>query len=515
MKEKEPLKILDCSLRDGGYYTNWDFSSNFLEAYLKRLEQLPVDYIELGYRSKPLPGYAGAFFYCPDYILQKVKTRTSKKLAIILNEKDVAPADLDALLLPCKGIISLIRIAVAPEKLSASLALVEKIKEMGFEVSLNVMYFSTWKLEAAFLKEIKKFEGLLDVFYLVDSYGGAFPEQVKKTMTAIRSETSLELGFHAHNNLELALSNTLTAIDSGAVIVDSTVLGMGRGAGNLKTELLLTTLQSQGIVQVDYDELSKLVNLFSGLLEKYQWGTNLAYMVSGSNSLPQKDVMAQIAKRFYSLNSIVRGIRNRSEGIEDNVQLPQLRPERDFEAAVIVGGGPTGTAHAEAVKHFLSTQSNACMIHASSKNAGAYRDVEQQQFHCLVGNEGHRLEKVYEHLDKSDKIAVLPPYPRTMGTYIPDALKDKAYQLKEISFSKMHSESVTALAIETALKLKVQRIYFVGYDGYDEAVSGSEMELFTENEAIFELLDSRGIQACAITPTKYNRLKQESVFSHL
>lgn len=515
MEETKPLKILDCSLRDGGYYTNWDFNNLFVEEYLKRLNQLPVDYIEIGYRSKPLPGYAGAFFYCPDYLLKKIGSISSKKLAIILNEKDVEIHDLDDLLRPCQGIIRLIRIAVAPEKLQSSLGLVEKIKAMGFEVSLNVMYLSTWDLQDSFLNSIKEFDDILDYFYLVDSYGGVLPDKLKELVGFVKSETNLKLGFHAHNNLELALSNTLTAIACGVDIVDATVLGMGRGAGNLKTELLLTTLQSQGKLEVDYDELSKAVNLFSPLQEKYQWGTNLAYMVSGSNSLPQKEVMAQIGKRFYSLNSIVRGIHNRSKGLEDNLNLQELTLNDSFHSAIIVGGGSTGTTHCEAVRYFLETQPDSCLIHASSKNAGAYKDINQQQFHCLVGNEGHRLEKVYEHLEQSNKIAVLPPYPRAMGTYIPKALQDKAFQLKEITFTIAHVESVTALAIETALKMKVQQIYFIGYDGYEDGISTPEMELFKENEAIFEILDQKGINACALTPTKYSRLKQDSVFSYI
>lgn len=513
MKENKAVKFLDCSLRDGGYYTNWDFEPSFVEEYLQRMNRLPVDYVELGYRSLQKEGYLGAYFYCPDLILKKAAELSDKKLAIILNEKDLKAESLEDLLQPCQGIISLVRMAISPQRLSANVNTVCRIRNMGFEVSLNVMYLSTWDRDPTFLEELSSYNGLLDFFYLVDSYGGMYPEEVRKKISMIRTKISVPLGFHAHNNLELALANTLAAMDSGVQIVDSTIMGMGRGAGNLKTELLFTSLQSRSRLEVDYDELSQLAGLFSGLHSRYQWGTNLAYMVSGANSLPQQQVMDQMSKRFYSLNSIVRAVHNKSLGVQDNLQLPEFAPEENFPAAIIIGGGPSATLHAEAVKEFLNRSPDTCLIHASSRNSAAYMDVVQQQYHCLIGNEGHRLEKFYKQLEKSDKIAVLPPYPRTMGTYIPPALKDKAFQLKEVSFPQTENESVTALAIDTALKLRSRRIFFIGYDGYEGTISDAQMDLFQENEVIFESLQQHDIPYSALTPTKYSNLTQESIFS--
>src|SRR5690606_38313945 len=242
---------------------------------------LPIDYVELGYRSLPKKGYLGAYFYCPDLILKKAAELAEKKLAIILNEKDIQPSRLEELLQPCRGIISLVRIAITPQRLSANVETVKKIRDMGFEVSLNVMYLSTWDTDPDFLEDLPIYNEYLDYFYLVDSYGSLYPEEVKQKISLIRTKISVPLGFQAHNNLELALANTLAAMESGVLMVDSTIRGMGRGAGNLKTELLLTAQQSRNGLEVDYDELSQLVSLFSALLSRHQWGTNLAYMVSG------------------------------------------------------------------------------------------------------------------------------------------------------------------------------------------------------------------------------------------
>lgn len=96
----------------------------------------------------------------------------------------------------------------------------------------------------------------------------------------------------------MGLVNTLTAIACGADYVDATVLGMGRGAGNLNMELLLTYLNKEGL-EVDFNVLSDVITAFQPLLERYKWGTNLPYMISGANSFPQKEVMEWVSNRAY------------------------------------------------------------------------------------------------------------------------------------------------------------------------------------------------------------------------
>lgn len=509
------FSVLDCTLRDGGYYTSWDFEDYLVHGYLDAMNRLPVDFIEVGYRSGPKEEYQGAYFYLPEYLLKELRDRTHKKLSIILNEKDILPRDLDVLLKPCVDLIDLVRLAVAPENLERALVLSSVIKQLGFQVSMNLMYASRWENGFPSVEQMKKLNEVVNYFYVVDSYGGLFPGEVTKIFQHLQGHLKIGLGFHGHNNLEMALINTLTALDHGANMIDSTISGMGRGAGNLKTELLLTTLQAKHGLEVNYDQLSSVVSLFSSLKEEFRWGTNLAYMVSGANSIPQQEVMSQLSKRFYSLNSIVRGVYNKSKGIEDNLRLKDLSLSSRFKNALIVGGGPTGSSHAKGINAFIEANPDTCIIHASSKNAAAYKGLTQHQYHCLVGNEGRRLEKVFVHLEGSCKVAVLPPYPRTMGTYIPEVLKENSYQLKEITFTNKIKESVTALAIETALKLEVNNIYFVGYDGYEGKVSASEMELFQENEILFQTLNQIKHSVWSLTPTKYSNLNKASVYACL
>lgn len=513
------MKILDCTLRDGGYYTEWDFGKEAVETYFRSFNTLPVDYLEIGYRSNPMKEYLGEYFYCPEYVLEHARSLSTKKLVVILNEKDVRPEHVPALLRPCKGIISMVRIALDPEQLSRALVLAEAIKKEGFEVGFNVMYMSKWKQYKTFLDDIKYVDAVADYFYMVDSYGGVYPQDVRETVDLVRQRTSCQIGFHGHNNLELALINSLTAIEAGASIIDATVTGMGRGAGNLKTELLLTALNARQDVKVDFNALSNVVDAFEQLQQHYGWGTNLPYMVSGANSLPQKDVMEWVTKRFYSFNSIIRALHNQKEKVEDNQKLPIFQPAKRYATAVIIGGGPNAQHHQAAVLEYMQRNSdNICLIHASSKNAGSYKGIRADQYFCLVGNEGHRLESIFQgELSHFNGQCVLPPFPRKMGTYIPDAVQEKSFELASVDFTDKLRDSHTALALQTALTLGVQEVLLVGYDGYqDKTITQLEKGLSDENESLFDAFTAYGkCPLRSLTPTNYKNLPVVSVYAYL
>lgn len=509
-------KILDCTLRDGGYYTNWDFDKSLVNQYLESTNKLPIDYLEVGYRSIPMKGYLGKYFYCPIYELEDMKNRTSKKLVIILNEKDIRTEHIDELLGPIIGLVDMVRIAIDPEHLGRALILAEGVKRLGFEVGFNVMYMSKWKQYGDFVKELKNVDGIADYFYMVDSYGGVYPQDVIDTMNLVRENTSCKLGFHGHNNLELALINSLTAIEQGVDIIDATIWGMGRGAGNLKTELLLTALNSKEGLDVDFNALGTVVNSFDGLLKKYEWGTNLPYMISGSNSLPQKDVMDWVTTRFYSFNSIIQALQNQKAKVKDNERLPVFESPEPVEEVLIIGGGKTAVEHAEGITEFIKSKNNMTVIHASSKNASSYSTILNKQVFCLVGSEGHRMEQVFEDLGDFEGVCVLPPFPRKMGTYIPSSVRDKSFELPSVEFTEKFKDSHTALALQTAIFLNAKNVYIVGYDGYqDMQLSQKERDLTDENETLFSLFSETVSPLISLTPSVYKKLKFDSIYSYI
>ena len=509
------MKILDCTLRDGGYYNNWDFDKSQVDSYIEAINHLPIDYIEIGYRSAAKKEYFGKYFYSPIFELENIKKKTNKKLAIILDEKDVTINDVDKLLSPIVGIVAMVRIAVNPDNLKRAILLAKKVKEYGFEVGFNVMYMSKWKDNLTFIDTLKEVNGVADYFYMVDSFGGVFPEDIRQIISIVREHVSCKLGFHGHNNLELALINTLVAIENGVEIVDATILGMGRGAGNLKTELLLTVLDHRNDVDVDFSYLEKAISSIAPLHKKYEWGTNLPYMISGISSLPQKDVMDWVTTRYYSLDTIVRAMNNKKNQIADNQKFSSYKFSHK-NRVLIVGGGDSVEHHKEGILRFIEQHPDLVIIHASSKNIKCFQNIQNEQFFCLVGNEGKRLEEKLSNSNIFKGICILPPFPRKMGTYVPSFAQKATFELEEINLSEQYQDAHTCIALQIAANMEANELFFVGYDGYQEAIiTQKERYLMLENEYLFSVVSKLNKKLYSLTQTNYKDLKVVPLYQNL
>lgn len=511
------MKILDCTIRDGGYYTNWDFDKDLIKTYCKSMESLPIDYVEVGYRSIPLEGYLGEYFYCPDFVMKELKEMMpSKNLVIILNEKDIRATHVSDLLKPCQDYITMVRIAVDPSNFKRATELARAIKIMGFEVAFNVMYMSEWKDDNSFLDLLEGLDNTIDYFYMVDSFGGVFQEDVKKIIDLVKSKTNVKLGFHGHNNLEMALTNTITAMSEGCEIVDATITGIGRGAGNLRTELLLTYLSSKGYEGITFGDLSTTVALFEDMKRDYGWGTNLPYMFSGAYSLPQRQVMEWIGMNRYPVASIVNALNNKKSSIDDNFSLPKMKNDENNKDVLIVGGGKSVSEKKHALRVFLQQNKDLKVIHTGLKYISNFRKVENDQYYALVGFEGDKLLDALEGVDISNKKFVYPPHPRKMGTLIPKETISSCYELSAIDFTKASDDSPLAIAIQLAINLEAKIIYFIGFDGYDVNINKSQFKLLQENQNVFlDLLKIENIKVCSLTLSKYKKLKHSSIYSLL
>lgn len=511
------MKILDCTLRDGGYYTNWDFSKETINSYIKAMNALPIDYLEVGYRNNPHGEYLGKFGYTPVSVLRDLRANCNKKLALMLNEKSTTPNDLPKLLDPVVGLVDMIRIAIDPKNFDRAVVLAKAVKSMGVEVGFNCMYMSKWNTEYKdFFSKLSVLDGLVDLFCMVDSFGGVIPEDVACIYNEVRKNTIVPIGFHGHNNLQMGLINTITAIKIGCDYVDATIMGMGRGAGNLNMELLLTYLNAHNGLMIDFNVLGDVVSAFKPLMEKYQWGTNLPYMIAGANRIPQKEVMEWVTNRVYSFNSIVRALENRKNNTKDNARFPQLQEKNIFEQILVVGGGDSVFEHIDAIREYINNQTNIAIVFATARNAGLFHNIDVPKYYCLVGNEGRRLTKTVGEVNFKGK-CVLPPYPRVMGTEVPIYAEKYTFELPSIDFIDELKDSVTTIALQLAIGLAAEDIFVIGYDGYPgNVLSEKETSLTNENRMIFQAYQVvKQEKLKSLTPSLYKDLDVVSVYNKI
>jgi 4-hydroxy 2-oxovalerate aldolase len=505
------FSVLDCTLRDGGYYTNWDFDEDLVEAYFASVAKLPIVALEVGYCNHPKGGYRGEWCYLGVERLSWVKSklRPDQQLGIMLDAKDVAVERLDELLGDLVGIVDLVRMAVAPTQLEHGLALARGLKRMGFAVGFNTMYLSTYSADLDELVPLVDGRDSIDVLSLVDSYGGCTPKSVAASITKIAEMLpGMRLGFHGHENTCLAFANALAAAEAGAEIIDSTFVGMGRGAGNARTEMLLVHQASEGI-EVDLDAVAHAVEPFEALRTVYGWGTNLPYMLSGAANLPQKDVMDWLGKNRYSPVSVVRALKSQAKAALDTRAFPALRPNNlaadHRDTVVIVGGGGSVERHGRAIRE-LAQRSGYYIVHANTRHLGLISDLGPRQLVCLPGHAASHLPPA---VDLANVAAfVVPEAPRFPGT-APDELPGPVFQCapypadKSGTLGPVSDIGPLALALGAARALSARTIYLVGFDGYENATI-AQQELAAEIQATLDRVQAEGdVSVYSLTPTRY------------
>jgi 4-hydroxy 2-oxovalerate aldolase len=279
------LKVLDCTIRDGGLMNDHHFNDTVVKAVYQACAEAGIDYMELGYKGSKkvfVPTDYGPWKFCTEDDLRRVvgDNDTNLKLSVMADtgrtdyHTDILPKD--------QSVLSLIRVACYIHQIAAAIDMIKDAHDKGYETSLNLMAVSTVKeseIDTA-LEMLVKSE--VDVIYLVDSFGALYSEQVhymvRKYLQYAEPQGKI-IGMHAHNNQQLAYANTVEAIITGANMLDTSIGGLGRGAGNCQTELLLGFLHNpkynlRPILQC-------LQDMIQPLQEKLRWGYDIPYMITG------------------------------------------------------------------------------------------------------------------------------------------------------------------------------------------------------------------------------------------
>ncbi|HZG58419.1 aldolase catalytic domain-containing protein [Paenibacillus sp.] len=285
-------KILDCTVRDGGLVNNWDFSVDFVRDLYYSLSEAGVEYMEIGYKNSPKllkGGDAGPWRFLDEAFLREViPQKTDTKLSALV---DIGRVDENDILPRGESLLDLIRVACYLKDVDKGIELAEKFHALGYETTINIMALSH-ALENELNEALQAIGGSnVDVVYVVDSYGSMDPKDVaymtEKFKRALPNKT---LGIHTHNNMQLAYANTLAGIEGGITFLDSSVYGMGRAAGNCTTELLLGSLKNPRY------ELRPVLGFLEkhmvAMREKWEWGYNIPYMLTGMLNEHPRSAMA-------------------------------------------------------------------------------------------------------------------------------------------------------------------------------------------------------------------------------
>jgi 4-hydroxy 2-oxovalerate aldolase len=280
---REKIKVMDCTIRDGGLMNNHNFEPRFVREVYKAISQAGVDYMEIGYKnSKKLfsPKEYGKWKFCDEDDIKRAidGIPSQTKLSIMV---DVDRVDLEDVPEKKNSVISMVRVAAYVKDIDKAIFLVNHFAEKGYETTVNIMAISR-ALDNELTEALHQLneECRAPIIYVVDSNGALYQESVEFLVKKFRSILkNKEIGMHAHNNQQLAFSNTIEAIIHNANYVDGSIYGLGRAAGNCPTELLLGFLKNPKYdIRPILDVISKE---FIPLREKLEWGYVIPYAITG------------------------------------------------------------------------------------------------------------------------------------------------------------------------------------------------------------------------------------------
>lgn len=534
------IKLIDCTLRDGGYYNNWDFSVELIEEYLVAMSAAEIDYVELGFRSfDKSNGFMGACAYTSDSFIRSLRIPSGMKIGVMMNaaelfKQGVSPVEaVQKLFVPkIESPVEIVRFACHIHEFAETLPVCAWLKEVGYTVGINLMQIADRSDEE--IESIAKVAAnyKLDALYFADSMGSMDPEQTVKIVNLLRKHWTGDLGVHTHDNMGKAVANTVRAVEEGVTWVDSTVTGMGRGPGNAQTEYVVVELEQQRGKQINVTPLLELIRRhFKPMKDHYGWGINTYYYLAGKYGIHPTYIQEMLGDSRYSEVDILAAIEHLKLVGGKKFSTSTLESSRQFYSGtprgtwspkeainernvLILGTGPSVQEHRIAIEQFIR-QHKPFVIALNTQ-----KDLDQQLIDIRAACHPVRL------LADCDEHLTLPQPLVTPLSMLPAPIQDKLSTKKVLDFglnvvpncfefNEQYATLPTSLVVAYALAIassgNAKAVLLAGFDGYGaDDPRNAEMDTLIDTYRA----SSNSKDLVSITPTRYH-VKQISVYANL
>ncbi|MGB0370930.1 MAG: aldolase catalytic domain-containing protein [Opitutales bacterium] len=538
------LQILDCTIRDGGYINSWRFSKRFVQALYSAVSESGCQFLEIGFIN-PKAKNAEPWQNLSARDIDSIRNchDGGSKISVMINFGEACLDDV-----PDRKDFGadMIRVATPKKKAYEATQFAARLQDKGYETTINYMGVSTYtNSEIHKLTEIiNEFKSAVSYFYLADSFGALLPHRTHEIFKCVKFCTGAKLGFHPHNNLQLAFANSLTAIDAGIDIIDSSVYGMGRGAGNLFTEAILGYLSQRSDQQHDLRPILNFSDLFMEKMKSsYDWGYSLPQFLAGlidcHPNYPTKllDEKGYTADDIYSLLKSIdhddkpRFSKDELERVQQDYQLrirtrtatsitTKMEKLRDAHGAraLLICGGSSVKSRIEELKTYakannlliVSVHNPKALLNPEIVFFGNRRRISQ---HCkdvqthqelLIGPEIAEKELENIELTKISRV--------NFSKFIED---------KDNSFPSVLPRNAGVEAIAGLAESGFKEIHICGLDGFtgandfyyeepdrmvsEDAMSQENGRIETELKCLHSLSEKGTFSFRIITPTIFNQ----------
>lgn len=322
-------KILDCTLRDGGYVNQWKFGYDNICKIVKNLTAAHIDYIECGFMKAVEYDKDKSLFNNINFLNEILSQNSTAKFTLMINYGDIAIEDIPQ----CENENILLRVALKKNVLVEALEFCEQLKQKGYKIFINPMYINMYSSQEILdmIKEINEIKP--ETFTIVDTTGSMKEQDISRLFYLIDSNLgkNIALGFHSHNSLKLSFTNAqilLKLCTDRELIIDSTVFGIGRGAGNLCTEVITQYINENYNSKYDILPILKTIDeQINPIFTQTPWGYSVPYYLAATNSCHPNYATYFADKKNLSIdtiNTILKNIPNEKKTIYDMQLIEEL-----------------------------------------------------------------------------------------------------------------------------------------------------------------------------------------------
>lgn len=478
------LKLLDCTLRDGGYVNDWQFGHSVITGTYKRLDVAGVDYIEVGFLDDRRAFDNNRSIVPHTDCFNEIFKGVTKKYATPVAMVDFGTCSIENIGECESTFIDGIRVIFKKEKIEEALPFCKAIKEKGYKLFVQAISITAYS-DMDMLKYVQKINEIKPyAFSIVDTYGLLDSGKLTHYFNLINNnlDSEIAIGYHSHNNFQLAFSNTIKFLSletNRTLVADSTVYGMGKSAGNCPSELIAMHMNEH--FGTHYDVCQFLEVLDTDLMAIYQkqyWGYRYNFFISAmQNCHPEyvqylldkktltvsaiNEILSHIpkqAKLLYDSQYIERAyIEYQSHSIDDQKDVERLKKEVSNQLVILLGPGKSIFSQREEIKKIIA-QSNAIVMGVNSVPMGYEPDF-------LFVSNAKRYSKL---ADADNNIASkfiitsnITPFDRK-----PDFILNYQTLLQQ---REDINDNALLLCLTALCKCGVREVKLAGFDGFSDS----------------------------------------------
>ncbi len=492
---KTKIQLLDCTLRDGAYVVDGKFDTPVIKGIIKKLQQANIDIIECGWLKNNSHIEGTTFYHFPTDIEQYLPVKSDRSTYVAMIDWD--RYDLDRLPLYNKKSIDAIRVVFPREHFPEGIALGEKIKGKGYQVyfqAANTLGYSDGELlrlaEAINMAQ----PAALSV---VDTFGAMYSEELMHIIDVLDSnlDKNIRLGFHSHNNQQLSFSLSMQFADwlvkrERNIIIDSSLCGMGRGAGNATTELVAQFLNRKYNGNYDMNIIMDTIDIYMRYFkEYYKWGYSTPFFIAGmfcthvnnveyllenhrTNARDMRNIIESLSPEeriHYDYDLLEEKFFDyQNKVVNDEAVLEELSDIFKGKTVLLLLSGKSVINKIEQITNAIQKEKPIII--------GVNAIIDGYDYDWLFFSQSGRKE--YASVVYKDKYESVP---RILTSNITIEAEEKE---KIVNYNLLvkrgwqHFDNSGIMCLRLMNKLHVKRVLLAGFDGFEETYEESYADIF-------------------------------------